>query len=281
MNDDPRKKNEYRTEHHFHFNRYFVLDQEKRIYIPESPETKTKTEKQESTVNVNSHLPIEIRRDRISVYFALLATVISLYTFYVVARYTDFSGKQLVVSNRSTKAIQDTLAQTKLQNAIQNVQWASINGVVEREGYFAIYKMPSGKIEIQLLVESMAPPRYAKAISVAGNAEFRDEAPQGITVTPPRERIWNIEAYEKKGVGPFHIAVSSDGDVLQEYNVRKKNLYVWGKIFYNDKTREVSHDFCKYVSAGKLPNLSDSSGVPFPPPNGRPEDCPAPWQPTD
>ncbi len=49
MNGNPSKKNEHGTEHHFYFDRYFVLDQEKRIYVPESPEgSQPKTNKKVS-----------------------------------------------------------------------------------------------------------------------------------------------------------------------------------------------------------------------------------------
>jgi hypothetical protein len=125
MDHHPRDDNKDGPKHHFQFNRDFVLNDKTGIYEPETCKGKTAGSKERDTINILAPLPVEVKRDRISVLFALLATIISCATLVVVAKYTYYAGGQL-------RAMQETntIASISASAAVK-----AANSAVEQIGF--------------------------------------------------------------------------------------------------------------------------------------------------
>jgi hypothetical protein len=94
MDQHPPEDNKDHPKHDFQFNRDFVLNNKTGIYEPESQQGKTKCSNEPHVVNILAPLPVEMKRDRLSILFAFLAIVISVATLLVIATYTYFAGGQ-------------------------------------------------------------------------------------------------------------------------------------------------------------------------------------------
>jgi len=118
MNSDPSDKNKERPKHHFQFDRDFVLNDEAGIYKPEPEKSTTDGQKKSHTVNIVSHVPVDIKRDVLALLFTIFGVAISAFTLIIVGQYTYYSRGQWHEMIRTAKANQEsadaTTDQTKL-----------------------------------------------------------------------------------------------------------------------------------------------------------------------
>jgi hypothetical protein len=105
MEDDPSNKKKAESEEHFQFGRKFVRrPNESPIYIPEAENQKNKNENHTTTVNVNSWLPVSAKRDRVALFFTIVAVLISAIGTYILMRYTQAAFNQVTATQNATNS---------------------------------------------------------------------------------------------------------------------------------------------------------------------------------
>jgi hypothetical protein len=95
MDDDPSKKKEGEPRRHFQFGRDFVLPPNSSIYIPETKESQKEPANYPTTVNVQSWLPVNVKRDRLIAFLTAIAAIISAFGLYVLIKYTQAAFQQV------------------------------------------------------------------------------------------------------------------------------------------------------------------------------------------
>jgi hypothetical protein len=254
MSDDPRQKKEEKSATHFQFGRTFIK-KEDGIFQPETEERKQESQTHPATINVNSQIPVTIKRDWVGFIFVFIASVINAGTLVVVARYTFFAQVQSEQAIRSANAAMSaaTTADATLKSSQQQFRTQQRPYIFQtpHEGFLEktamgikpqiVNVLPDGRVVIGITLEIQN-----GGISPASNIiETKSEmfiGKPGEVVPHFHHFIPTYPNIESPSVLGFHLAqiVPSgefkklDSTQYQLVKDRKLAVYVLGAVRYTD-----------------------------------------------
>jgi hypothetical protein len=121
MDEENRNNEEQKPERKEFPRRAFILTENTLVYAAKSDERGDESQKQPTTVNIQSHLPVDVKRDWRDTIFKWLNILLATVTFIVVVYYTQAAFLQAQASIKSARAAEQ--AATTASNTLTNERY--------------------------------------------------------------------------------------------------------------------------------------------------------------
>jgi hypothetical protein len=240
MQGDPRKDDKIKSENDFDFWRYLSWRKKRGIYVPETKECECQAECCHTTVQIQSRIPIDPKRDKIIAVATIIGTIISALTLYVVIRYTEAAFKQVTQTQIANALAETSSRESGLAAKLANDTFIASErpwiGTVIGWKDLEIDKLPV--ISISFLNSGKRPAKVT--FSVVGHHLYKTLPP---SPEFPKETGFHSVALVVPGGSLRHdeaLGIFSKGYVAEMVK-SGETVFIYSKIVYEDVVTHETH----------------------------------------
>lgn len=276
MGDEPSKNNTGEPAVHFQFGRMFT-QHSNGIFQPEPEVRQNECQQHPTTVNINSHIPIDVKPDVFARFIGALSVFIATLTLILVSTYTYYARGQwkemIRAANAATNA--NTLAQNGIDQNLESARleqraWVGPIEIIPPPASFYVDGAPrfvkafeKVTLGVRITNSGKSP---ALAVNSKVNLKFVKSSEKFIADYPPAEtKIISSTYVLQPGMKMELSSLPTKRPLtvveIEELKKGGWTLYLYGEITYDDifeKTPHVTH-FCLALSTDLSQLVSCSS----------------------